>query len=500
MLRLTPLIRIALGLVALTCSILILIDMLGIVPTPRDQLLESRIRFCEALGAQATAALSKGDMAQIRAVLSTAVARNDDLISAALRDRRGRLLISKGEHDRLWDPPAEAGSSATHIRIPMLRDGRAWAILEMRFTGDGPEGYLASLWRRPALRLLLSVAVFGFIGYFVYMSRTLRHLDPSAVVPARVQLALDVMAEGVLVLDESEQIVLCNAAFSVQTGSKRELLLGTQASAFPWRRRDGTDATLPWVEAIREARSTTGTLLVLERSGDEHRVFQVNSAPVLDGWGRAKGAIATFDDVTELERRTRELEETLAELAKSQDEARVQNEELKLLARRDPLTGVSNRRHFLEALDRAFADAKLIGGKLAVVMADIDNFKKVNDQHGHATGDDVIRRVAKALGGSIRADDAVCRWGGEEFCLLFSGLDAETAATVADRIRRQVASPGFASVPVTASFGVSSIAFGATRVDELIGQADVALYEAKETGRNRVVRWDELDDSDTPEA
>ncbi len=410
--RLTPLVRIALGLVAVTCSVLILIDMLGIVPAPRDQLLESRIRFCETLGAQATAALSKGDMAQIRAALATAVARNDDLVSAALRGHRGRLLVSKGEHDRLWDPPEETGSTSTHVRIPMLREGRVWATVEMRFKGDGPEGYLAALWRRPALRLLLSVAVFGFVGYFVYMSRTLRHLDPSAVVPARVQLALDVMAEGVVVIDESEQIVLANAAFSAQTASARESLLGTRVSDLPWRHRDGADAALPWVEAIREARSTAGILL-LEQSGDEHLVLQVNSAPVLDGWGRAKGAIATFDDVTELERRTRELEETLAELAKSRDEVRMQNEELKVLARRDPLTGVSNRRHFLEAFEHAFTNAKLIGGKLAVVMVDIDHFKKVNDQHGHATGDDVIRRMAKALGGSIRADEAVCRWGGE---------------------------------------------------------------------------------------
>jgi diguanylate cyclase (GGDEF)-like protein len=215
---------------------------------------------------------------------------------------------------------------------------------------------------------------------------------------------------------------------------------------------------------------------------------------VLDGWGHAKGAIVTFDDVTELEQRRLKIEETLAELEKSRDEVRLRNEELTVLAQSDPLTGLSNRRSFLEAFDQAFANAKSNNGRLCVLMVDIDHFKAVNDNHGHAVGDEVIRRMGEGLNANIRGGDIVCRWGGEEFCVLLVGAPIEGAAGMADRMRCAVSSPGFASVPIAASFGVSSIDFGAADVDGLIGQADTALYASKETGRNRVTRWDEMPD------
>ena len=218
----------------------------------------------------------------------------------------------------------------------------------------------------------------------------------------------------------------------------------------------------------------------------------VNSSPVLDGWGRSKGAIVTFDDVTELEKKSTALEEALAMLEKSQDEIRLRNEELQVLAKRDPLTGVANRRAFFEWLEREFTVARREGQTLCCLMVDIDHFKRVNDTHGHSAGDEVIRRIAEALTAEVRSGDSVCRYGGEEFCVVLPGAPIEAAAAVAERLRRRIESPGFARVPVTASFGVSSSRFGATKPTELISQADDALYASKEAGRNRVTRWDEI--------
>jgi diguanylate cyclase (GGDEF)-like protein/PAS domain S-box-containing protein len=421
------------------------------------------------------------------------------MLSAALRDGSGRLVIAVGEHQRHWEPPEKTGSTPTHVRIPVLRGGEDWAHLELRFRKLRTGGFLLSLWRRPAVQVLVFVACAGFILYFAYMRRTLRHLDPSAVIPTRVQMTLDVMTEGVVVVDESEQIVLANKSFAEHAGATRESLLGTQVSSLPWTQQDGgaVTARMPWLEAVRESRESTGTTMVLVQSHEEPRILQVNAAPVLDGWGRAKGAIITFDDVTELEQRRQELEETLTELEKSRDEVRLRNEELTVLAECDPLTGLSNRRSFLEVFDQAFKNAKLINGRLSVLMADIDHFKAVNDNYGHAVGDEVIRRVAEALGSSVRGSDTVCRWGGEEFCVLLQNCDAADAFGMAERMRRAMASPGFASVPVTASFGLSSVEFGAIEVDQLIGQADAALYGAKESGRNRVTRWDQIAESDS---
>jgi diguanylate cyclase (GGDEF)-like protein/PAS domain S-box-containing protein len=497
--RLSPLIRITSGLVLLTCSILVLVDLLGLIPTSRDPLLESRVRFCDTLATQSTAAISRGDLAEVRNLLATAIERDEDMLSAALRDDSGRLVIRVGDHARHWEPSEKTGSTPTHVRIPVLRSGRDWAHLELRFRKLRPEGYLLNLSQRPAVRVLVFVAGVGFILYFAYMRRTLRHLDPSAVIPTRVQMTLDVMTEGVVVVDESEQIVLANKAFAEHAGATRESLLGRQVSSLPWTELDGAVVTalMPWVEAVREGRESTGTTMLLAQGHEESRILQVNAAPVLDGWGRAKGAIITFDDVTELEQRRQELEDALADLEKSRDEVRLRNDELTVLAESDPLTGLSNRRSFLEAFDQAFKNAKLISGRLAVLMIDIDHFKAVNDNYGHAVGDEVIRRMAEALGSSVRGNDIVCRWGGEEFCVLLQGCGADDASGMAERMRRAVASPGFASVPVTASFGVSSVEFGAIEVDELIAQADAALYASKESGRNRSTRWDQIPDSNS---
>jgi diguanylate cyclase (GGDEF)-like protein len=217
----------------------------------------------------------------------------------------------------------------------------------------------------------------------------------------------------------------------------------------------------------------------------------VNGSPVLDGWDRSKGAIATFDDVTELQQQRRKLEETLSILEKSEDEIRLQYEQLQVQARRDPLTGVANRGAYMEAFEAGFAAAQETGRGYALIMADIDFFKKVNDTHGHPMGDEVIKLVAKALGSEVRSSDSVCRYGGEEFLIVLPDAPTEAAVRVAERIRKKIDTPDFARIPVTASFGVSSIVFGAESSDELIEQADKALYASKEGGRNRVTRWDQ---------
>jgi diguanylate cyclase (GGDEF)-like protein len=246
----------------------------------------------------------------------------------------------------------------------------------------------------------------------------------------------------------------------------------------------------PWLEAMRSSHASAEASLILQKDADQ-RTFMVKSAPVFDGWGRAKGAIATFDDTTELERKKAELERALTELEKSRDEVRLQNDELQLLARRDPLTGVSNRRAFVELNEKLFEEARRSQRRGAAMMADIDKFKAINDTHGHATGDEVICRVAEALSSMAPSPDAVCRYGGEEFCLFLPDMDVEAAAELAERLRRRIEAPAFARIPVTVSFGVSSIRGGAKTLFELIEQADEALYVSKRTGRNRVTRWDQ---------
>ncbi len=179
------------------------------------------------------------------------------------------------------------------------------------------------------------------------------------------------------------------------------------------------------------------------------------------------------------------------ELRSSRDELTDRNKELQYLATRDPLTSCLNRRTFFEIFDKQWTGAQRHQHSLSCFMVDIDHFKSVNDDHGHSVGDEVLRRVAKTIQKTARESDVVCRYGGEEFCVLLPETDTGRACQAAERIRRAIEGLEFENVSVTASLGVSSISLGAGDPQELLDQADKCLYIAKRAGRNQVIRWDE---------
>ena len=486
--------RISFGLVVLTISILLALDLAGVVPKASDaERFEARVALCESIASQAGAAIERNDFTNARQILEAGVIRNDEVLSAGFRSAGERLLVATREHRALWAPTRGSGSDAEHVRIPIRRGGRPVGSVEIRLKDlPGPSGLLAAYWERPLARMIVLMSIAGFVVYGFYIRRTLRHLDPSAVIPARVQAALDVMTEGVLLVDAQEQVVLANQAMAERLGQPARSLLGVRPSSFDWvREADDPNAALPWVQALRSGEPSGAVPLgVVPRRGVAHS-FIVNAAPILDADGRSKGAIATFDDVTELEHKSQALEEAMVELEKSRDEVRLQNEELHALARTDPLTGIANRRAFLEAAAERYAEAEQRGGELACLMADIDEFKRINDTYGHSSGDEVIQRVAEAAVGVVQSRETVCRYGGEEFCILLPGMDSKQAAAVAEKIRAAVDQPGFADYGVTVSLGVAAL--GTLPVDdvtELINQADEALYAAKAAGRNQVVRFE----------
>jgi diguanylate cyclase (GGDEF)-like protein len=156
----------------------------------------------------------------------------------------------------------------------------------------------------------------------------------------------------------------------------------------------------------------------------------------------------------------------------------------------DGLTGLANRRHAQRSLETELARAARFGGNLAVVLCDIDDFKVVNDRHGHLAGDDVLRELATVLESTVRTIDVAARWGGEEFALILPGTDAAGAAQLAERARaaladRTILTQEGVPVRVTASFGVAAWPEHGEG-DELLRAADSALYEAKNRGKNRV--------------
>ncbi len=156
-------------------------------------------------------------------------------------------------------------------------------------------------------------------------------------------------------------------------------------------------------------------------------------------------------------------------------------------AQRDPLTGLFNRRHLAETLDREIGRCERGAAPILLVMLDIDHFKRVNDTRGHQAGDEVLREVAACMGGALRKGDYLARYGGEEFSLIVSAQDGDEARATCDRLRQHIETlhdPDHPERAVTASIGASFYRPGDTR-ESLVERADAALYRAKSAGRNR---------------
>jgi len=201
-------------------------------------------------------------------------------------------------------------------------------------------------------------------------------------------------------------------------------------------------------------------------------------------------------------RRILELEDKLIEA----------REEMRFKATYDPLTGLLNRGVILDLLSRELSRTRREDGCTTILMGDVDYFKSINDTRGHLVGDEVLREIARRMLASVRSYDLVGRYGGEEFLCVLNNCDASSSLLRAEEIRRAIASAPVQTIqgpiPVTMSLGVlSSRDWGLRPVEELLHEADVALYKAKAAGRNCVrlagpnmppnVPTNSLDDSNT---
>jgi diguanylate cyclase (GGDEF)-like protein/hemerythrin-like metal-binding protein len=200
-----------------------------------------------------------------------------------------------------------------------------------------------------------------------------------------------------------------------------------------------------------------------------------------------------FQQVSERNRELQELNRSLeAKVAERTRALSDTNQLLEQLALTDVLTGLPNRRQAMAALEQAWAQSERDGLPLSCMMIDADGFKQVNDQHGHAAGDDVLRQLSRHLRDGVRRNDIVCRLGGDEFLIICPGTALDGALRLAEIVGRKIAE---LQVPLgrgvwqgSVSIGVTGKAAGVKDLDALIRAADEALYRAKRTGRNCVAQ------------
>jgi len=196
-------------------------------------------------------------------------------------------------------------------------------------------------------------------------------------------------------------------------------------------------------------------------------------------------------EIEELNRLNMELAELQEELRRKNDALEALNAEIRRQAETDALTGLLNRRGFFPRAERDFLRAKRYGHGFVVIMIDIDLFKAVNDRWGHVVGDQALAGFADVLKKGIRESDLLARYGGEEFILLALNGQAPRAGEAAERLRRLVETSELPTdagpLKLTISLGVAAFESGSPSLDEVIKQADEALYEAKRNGRNRIV-------------
>ena len=310
----------SMGLAFMVASLLLAAAFFGLLPDRAAAVREGRAALGELAAANATALATRGDVRQAEAMLKFMVERNGDLKSAAVRRAGGEIVASAGEHTRLWRPMADDRSTDRQLKVP-IRSGRGrWGQLELVFEPIKIPS-LFGLMEMPWLYLLAFMFFACFGSFYFYLGRMLRHLDPSQAVPTRVRSALDTLAEGLLVIDKRQTVVLANQAFASLLGATTEELVGRETGTLGWL--DGDEqpikpAEFPWTAALREGALQRDRKLRLRDAAGKLHTFKANCSPVIGGDGKPGGVLISLDDVTQLE-------ENEIELRNAKEEAETAN-------------------------------------------------------------------------------------------------------------------------------------------------------------------------------
>ena len=340
--------------------------------------MRARISVCEEIAVSCALHLRRQDLTAIEKQIEQFAERSEDLASVRLVRFDGFIIQSIGDHAAAWKLGPDDPSTMANVRVPIIRNGRPWGSLEVAFKDADPNQFGMSDWSKFAAVVSLNLASFGFL-----LRRSLPSLNSSNAVPRRVRNTLDTLAGGVVILDGHKRIVLANETFQKSCGIDGEKLINRSLDNFEWRFSDGV---APWETAINTRLRCSGATAYLFDTNQQERCFVVNATPIFDGNEKLAGTLVSFEDVTTLEQQKQSLINAVSEIERSRTLIHEQNIRLQELASKDALTGAWNRRALFEEFDRAWAEHTNTGMPLNCAMLDVDHFKKLNDNHGHAAG------------------------------------------------------------------------------------------------------------------
>ena len=310
----------ALGQVSLLVSVLLTASLFGLMPDRLGAIREGRAALAETIATNSSIFITQKDIDRLEAILSLVVDRNDDLRSAALRTEAGQWLVTIGDHEEYWKNDDSETSDHTQVSVAIWEGDAKWGQVELRFSPLIGKGWIGVV-TDPQTQLILFVALLSFFGFYFYLGKMLKQLDPSQAVPDRVRSALDTMAEGLLVLDNKEQIMLANRAFSTLLDSSPEALLGRKVGEFPWSDAEARllePSTSPWHLALQSGEAKKNQRVHLTLSDKARHTFMINCSPILGSGAKNVGVMVSFDDITQLE-------EAEIELLKSKEAAEAAN-------------------------------------------------------------------------------------------------------------------------------------------------------------------------------
>jgi diguanylate cyclase (GGDEF)-like protein/PAS domain S-box-containing protein len=298
------------------------------------------------------------------------------------------------------------------------------------------------------------------------------------LVPVSRHTLLDNMIEGVLVLDNDRRIADLNTAATRFLGISGDSCLGADANQLLAR----WPQLLQYCDSEREER---GEIQMLGRHLD------VRAVPLQESERRRHGLLLVLRDITGHRKAEDQLREANARLQAHVVEIEALQIRLREQTIRDSLTGLFNRRYLEETLQRELARAARAHRPLGIVMIDVDHFKEINDAHGHSAGDAALQSLGALLAANTRGGDVACRYGGEEFVLALPGATLAVACERAEHLRRAVETlhvqHGDAILSMTISAGIAAYPEHGNRADQVLDNADQALYQAKNSGRNHCV-------------